>query len=164
MNTDATLARHVRDVMTPSPACCVPSTPLLEVAMLFAQHDCGSIPVVENKDTGRPVGVVTDRDVACRAVAAGRDPAQMRAVDCMTAPCITVADDMSLENCFALMEGNRIRRIVVVNDSGAVCGIVAQADLARRADGNRVAEVVRTISEPTLAASQVEPSVAGSRR
>ncbi|HKD19471.1 MAG TPA: CBS domain-containing protein [Thermoanaerobaculia bacterium] len=160
MSAETAGPRRVKDVMTPAPACCVPSTPLPEVAMLFAQYDCGSIPVVENKDTGRPVGVVTDRDVVCRAVAAGRNPAELRALDCMTAPCITVAEDMSLEDCVALMEGNRIRRIVVVNDSGAVCGIVAQADIARRADGGRVAEVVRTISEPALAASQVEPSVA----
>ena len=152
--------RRVHDVMTPAPACCVPSTPLPEVAMLFSRHDCGSIPVVENRDTGRPVGIVTDRDVACRAIAAGRNPADLRALDCMTAPCITVAEDMSLEDCVALMEGNRIRRIVVVNDSGAVCGIVAQADIARRADDGRVAAVVRMISEPTLAASQIEPSVA----
>jgi len=161
MSAEGSGPRRVKDVMTPSPACCVPSTPLFEVAILFAQHDCGSIPVVENKDTGRPVGVVTDRDVACRAVAAGRNPAEMRALDCMTAPCITVAEDMTLEDCAALMEGNRIRRIVVVNDSGAVCGIVAQADLARRADGGRVAAVIRIISEPTLAASQVEPPVEG---
>ena len=160
MSAETPGPRRVRDVMTPAPACCVPTTPLAEVAMLFTQHDCGSIPVVENKDTGRPVGVVTDRDVACRAIAAGRDPAQMRALDCMTAPCITVAEDMALEDCVALMEGHRIRRIVVVNDSGAVCGIVAQADLARRADGGRVAEVVRTISEPTLSASLVEPTIA----
>ena len=160
MSAEAPGPRRVKDVMTPAPACCVPSTPLAEVAMLFAQHDCGSVPVVENKDTGRPVGVVTDRDVACRAIAAGRDPAEMRALDCMTAPCITVAEDMALEDCVALMEGHRIRRIVVVNDSGAVCGIVAQADLARRADGGRVAEVVRTISEPTLSASLVEPTIA----
>ena len=160
MSPETAGPRRVKDVMTPSPACCVPTTPIPEVAMLFTQHDCGSIPVVENKDTGRPVGVVTDRDVACRAVAAGRDLAEMRALDCMTAPCITVAEDMALEDCVALMEGHRIRRIVVVNDSGAVCGIVAQADLARRADGGRVAEVVRTISEPTLAASLVEPTIA----
>ena len=161
MSAETPGPRRVKDVMTPAPVCCVPTTPLAEVAMLFTQHDCGSIPVVENKDTGRPVGVVTDRDVACRAVAAGRNPAEMRAVDCMTAPCITVAEDMLLEDCVTLMEGNRIRRIVVVNDSGAVCGIVAQADIARRADGGRVAEVVRTISEPTLSSSQVEPTVAG---
>ena len=156
--TAAAASRRVKDIMTPAPACCVPSTPLPEVAILFTQHDCGAIPVVENMDTGRPVGIVTDRDVACRAVAAGRNALELRAVDCMTAPCVTVAGDMSLDDCVALMEGNRVRRIVVVDDSGAVCGIVAQADLALKTGDGRVAEVVRTLSEPTLAASQVPPS------
>src|SRR5262249_43816165 len=151
--------RRVKDLMTPAPACCVPGTPLPEVAILFTQYDCGSIPVVDNKDSGRPVGIVTDRDVACRAVAAGRNALELRAGACMTPPCVTVAEDMALEDCLALMEGNRVRRIVVVNDSGAVCGIVAQADLALKSDERRVGEVLRSLSEPTLAASRVEPAI-----
>ena len=147
--------RRVRDVMTISPACCVPETPVAEVAVLLADHDCGAIPVVENGITGRPVGVVTDRDVVCRVVAAGRDPAETTAADCMTAPCVTAAEEMSLEECVALMEGNRVRRIVVVDDSGAVCGIVAQADVALKAEEGTVAQVLRTVSEPTDGPSDV---------
>ena len=149
--------RRVRDVMTLSPACCVPATPLPEVASLMTLHDCGAIPVVENTVTGRPVGVVTDRDIACRAVAAGLNAVELRAADCMTTPCVSAAEDMSLEECVALMEGNRVRRIVVVNDSGAVCGIVAQADLARTEAPGRIAEVLRRVSEPTPGASEVAP-------
>jgi len=152
---DGTARRRVRDVMTISPACCVPETPVTEVAVLLAGHDCGAIPVVENRVTGRPVGVVTDRDVVCRVVALGREPAETTAADCMTAPCITAAEDMALEECVALMEGNRVRRIVVVNDSGVVCGIVAQADVARKADERTVAAVLRRVSEPTGSSSDV---------
>jgi CBS domain-containing protein len=152
---DPTARRRVRDVMTISPACCFPETPVNEVAVLLADHDCGAIPVVENGITGRPVGVVTDRDVVCRVVAAGRDPAATAAADCMTAPCITAAEEMSLEECVALMEGNRVRRIVVVNDSGAVCGIVAQADVALKAEERTVAQVLRTVSEPTAGPNDV---------
>src|SRR5512147_1673582 len=108
---DPNARRRVRDVMTSSPACCVPETPVREVAVLLADHDCGAIPVVENGITGRPVGVVTDRDVVCRVVAAARDPAETLAADCMTTPCVTAAEDMSLEECVALMEGNRVRLI-----------------------------------------------------
>jgi CBS domain-containing protein len=139
---------RVKDVMTPNPACCVPGTPLQDVAVMLLENDCGAIPVVESKDTGRPVGVVTDRDIALRAVAAGKNANELRAVDCMTTPCKTVSQDMSLEECVAMMEGNKVRRMVVVDDSGAVCGIVAQADLALKADEEKVAEVVRTVSEP----------------
>ena len=152
---DPPTRRRVRDVMTISPACCVPETPVIEVSVLLADHDCGAIPVVESGITGRPVGVVTDRDVVCRVVAAGRDPAETTAAHCMSAPCITAAEDMSLEECVALMEGNRVRRIVVVNDSGAVCGIVAQADVALKAEERTVAAVLRTVSEPTDSPSDV---------
>lgn len=152
--------RRVKDVMTPSPACCVPGTPLQEVAVMLIEHDCGAIPVVESKDTGRPVGVITDRDIACRAVAAGKNALELRAVDCMSTPCVSVSDDMSLEECVRMMEGNRVRRMVVVDDSGAVCGIVAQADLALKADEENVVDVVKTVSKPTKSASAIPPSAA----
>jgi CBS domain-containing protein len=152
---DGTARRRVRDVMTSSPACCVPETPVTDVAVLLADHDCGAIPVVENRVTGRPVGVVTDRDIVCRVVASSRPPAETTASDCMTAPCVTAAEDMSLEECVALMEGNRVRRIVVVNDSGAVCGIVSQADVALKAGERTVAQVLRRVSEPTKSPSEV---------
>ncbi len=152
---DGTARRRVRDVMTISPACCVPETPVTEVAVLLADHDCGAIPVVENRVTGRPVGVVTDRDIVCRLVASARNLEAMTASDCMTAPCVTAAEEMSLEECVALMEGNRVRRVVVVNDSGAICGIVSQADVALKAGEHTVAQVLRRVSEPTESPSDV---------
>jgi CBS domain-containing protein len=134
--------------MTLAPACAVPSTPLSEIAALLTRHDCGAIPIVENRDTGRPVGVVTDRDIVCRTVAEGRNALELTAADCMSAPCVAVPEEMEVSECTALMESHRIRRIVAVNDSGAVSGIVSQADLARRAEPLEVAELVRTVSEP----------------
>ena len=89
---------RVKDVMTAAPACCVPGTPLQEVAGMLIEHDCGAIPVVDHTDTRRPVGIVTDRDIACRAVAAGKNALELRAVDCMSSPCVTVSDDTSHVN------------------------------------------------------------------
>ncbi|MGE5414702.1 MAG: CBS domain-containing protein [Syntrophomonadaceae bacterium] len=141
--------------MTTSPVCCVPGTPIVELAVLLADHDCGAIPVIENVVSGRPVGMVTDRDIVCRIVAAGRNVATLTASDAMTAPCITAAVDMSLEECVRLMEGNRIRRIVVVDDAGAVSGIVAQADVALKAEESTVAAVLKSVSEPAESPSKV---------
>ena len=149
----ASAESRVKDVMTPNPTCCVPGTPLQEVAVMLVENDCGAIPVVESRDTGRPVGIVTDRDIALRAVAAGKNALDLRAVDCMTTPCRTVPRDTSLEECVGMMGANKVRRMVVVDDSGGVCGIIAQADLALKADDGKVAEVVRTVSAPTKAAS-----------
>ena len=151
----ASAARRVRDVMTTSPVCCVPGTPVVELAVLLADHDCGAIPVVENVVSGRPVGMVTDRDIVCRIVAASKNAATATAADAMTSPCVTAAEDMSLDECVRLMEGNRVRRIAVVNDSGAVSGIVAQADVALKADAGTVAAVVKRVSQPTRSPSAI---------
>jgi CBS domain-containing protein len=143
----------VRDAMTPGPACCVASTPLPEVARLLVENDCGAIPIVDGPTTRRPMGIVTDRDIACRAVAERRNALRLTAEDCMSTPCLTVDEETLLEDCCRLMEANRVRRIVVVDASGRCTGIVAQADVARRASAEKTAEVVRRVSQPTSSAS-----------
>jgi CBS domain-containing protein len=145
----------VRDAMTPDPACCLASTPLPEVARMLVEHDCGAIPVIDTRTGKKPVGIVTDRDIACRAVAEGRDPAKLTAGDCMSRPCLTVDEETSLEDACRLMEANRIRRIVVVDPSGQSRGILSQADIARHASGEKTAEVVRRVSQPTRSPSTV---------
>jgi CBS domain-containing protein len=134
----------VRDIMTAEPACCDPDTGLQDVARMMLDNDCGAIPVCED---GKPVGIVSDRDIAIRAVAEGRNPIEMTASEIMSSPVETVTEDTSIDDLFDLMEDKQIRRVVVVDDEGAVCGIVAQADIAEYA-GDEVAEVVQEISEP----------------
>jgi len=95
----------------------------------------------------RPVGVITDRDITCRAVAKGRNPLEMTVQQCMTTPCITVNTGDNIVDCCRVLEENRIRRVPVVDDQGRCCGIVSQADIARRMD-ELAAEVVRQVSEP----------------
>ncbi|HEY9446281.1 MAG TPA: CBS domain-containing protein [Burkholderiales bacterium] len=136
---------EVKDLMTADPACCDPDTGLGDVAKMMLDNDCGAIPVVED---GKPVGIVTDRDITCRAVAEGRNPLEMTASEIMSAPVDSVTADVSLEDLCELMEDEQIRRVVVVDEEGRVCGIVAQADIAEYAD-DEVAEVVEKISEPT---------------
>lgn len=135
----------VRDLMTADPVCCNADTGLQDVAKMMVDNDCGAIPVI---DDGRPVGIVTDRDIACRAVAEGKNPLEMTAGEIMSSPVEAVTEETSLEDLCELMEDEQIRRVVVVDDEGRVCGIVAQADLAEYAD-DEVAEVVEKISEPT---------------
>jgi CBS domain-containing protein len=142
-----------KDVMTTEPACCYPSTSIQEVARLMKQFDCGEIPVVDEK-TRKPVGVITDRDIACRCVADGKDTRQVTAEDCMSKPVITVTPDADLEECCTAMEKNQIRRIPVV-DSDGCCGIVSQADIARTSSAKQVASVVKIVSRPTPSASRL---------
>jgi CBS domain-containing protein len=109
-------------------------------------NDVGEIPIVHD---GKPIGVVTDRDIVVRLVAHGQDPKQVRAEDCMTSPALTVEQNADLKECAELMARERIRRVPVVDASGSLCGIVALADLERRADTRSMkAEVSRHVSQP----------------
>lgn len=143
----------VKEVMTADPACCTADTSLKDVAKLMVDHDCGEIPVVDKKDTKKPIGVITDRDIVVRAVAKGNNPLDLTAAECMTEPCVTVTPEMSIEDCGRVLEKNKIRRVPVVDTGGSVCGIVAVADIALRARENVTTEVVREVSEPGSAAS-----------
>jgi CBS domain-containing protein len=138
----------IEEVMTRDPACCSPDTPLRQVARLMVEHDCGEIPVVENEQSRRPVGVITDRDIVCRAIAEGRNPLELTAGECMTSAVVTVTPDKSIDYCCEVMERHQIRRLPVIDAQGSCCGIVSQADIARRVSERAAGEVVRDVSKP----------------
>lgn len=142
---------QVRDVMTENPTCCGPDTALRDAAKLMVDNDCGEIPVVDER--GRPVGVVTDRDIACRGVARDKAPdAPVREV--MSSPVVTVTPETSVDDCCKALEENQIRRVPVVDESGACCGIVSQADIVQHASEHQSFEVLREVSQPTAEASR----------
>lgn len=136
----------VSNVMTENPACCTPNSSLTEVARLMVEHDCGEIPVVEDMMSRKLAGVITDRDIATRIVAQGKNSADARASDCMTTPCIAVSPDTSLEDCCEVMESAKIRRVPVVDDKGGVVGIVSLADVVRTANASTTQSVVKEVS------------------
>ena len=144
---------QVKEVMTANPVCCTPDTPLPAVAKLMVDNDCGEIPVVENKESNIPVGVVTDRDIVCRTVAKDKNPLELTAGDCMSTSIVTVTPDTPVEECCRIMEEKQIRRVPVVDSDGACCGIVALADLAREAKSGVAGEVVKEVSEPSKSTS-----------
>jgi CBS domain-containing protein len=136
-----------RDVMTPDPACCSPSTTLDRVAKLMTQNDCGEIPIVDSAD--RPVGVITDRDIVCRVVAEGKNPSAYTAEQYMSQPVVTVRADAPLDEVVATMEKHQIRRVPVVDERGCCAGMISQADVAWNGGEHTVAELVREVSRDT---------------
>lgn len=136
----------VRTVMTESPACCTPNTSLTDVARLMVDNDCGEIPVIEDTASRKLAGVITDRDIATRIVAKGKNSAEACACDCMTTDCVTVTPDTSLEECCEVMENRKIRRVPVVDASGGVVGIVSLADVVRSARPSTTASVLKQVS------------------
>lgn len=136
----------VKSVMTPNPACCTAQTPLRDVARMMVDNDCGQIPVVD--DAGAPVGVVTDRDIAIRIVAEGRDSNNATASDAMTKSAKTVRSDSSLKDAVYLMEESKIRRVPVVDENGKLAGMFSLADLALANKPDATAQMVKEVSEP----------------
>lgn len=145
---------RARDVMTAEPTCCTPDTSLEAVARLMVDSDCGAIPVVGDLAARFPVGMITDRDIVIRTLAAGLNPLELSARDCMTMPAITVIADMPLADVLAVLELNQIRRMIVVDHDGRCCGIISQADIAecasRRTAGELVHEVSHRVSQQRM--------------
>ena len=138
------MAKTARDVMTRDPACCTPHTTLDQVAKLMVQNNCGEIPVVDVND--QLIGVITDRDIVCRAVADGKNPMAHTVDTCMSQPVVTVGADASLDDVVSTMEQHQIRRVPVVDERGCCAGIISQADVARAEPLPEVGALVREVS------------------
>ena len=136
----------VTSVMTANPGCCRAETPLRDVAQMMIDHDCGMIPVVDADN--KPIGAVTDRDIATRIVACGRDANASSAGDAMTSPIRTIDTGTSLYDATCLMEAEKIRRVIVVDGAGKLAGVAALADLALSGKDDATAHVVKQVSEP----------------
>jgi CBS domain-containing protein len=147
--------KRAKDIMTTNPACCTPEHNVQQAAEMMVKHDYGEIPVVENDQNMKPIGVITDRDIACRVVATGKSPAQTRVRDAMSSPPVTVTPETSIQECCQVMEENQIRRVPVVDEAGRCCGMVSQADIAKAAPRKQTAEVLKQVSEPSEHASHV---------
>jgi CBS domain-containing protein len=133
---------RVREVMTTTPRSITPGTPVVEAARLLAQQNVGSVPVVEHD---RLVGILTDRDIALRVVAEGRNPGDVAAGDIASGELATVEPEESLEEALRVMSRRQVRRLPVV-EHGRLVGILAQADVARQAPEAETGEVVEQIS------------------
>jgi CBS domain-containing protein len=145
---------NIEDIMSDSPVTCMKDTGLQQAAKWMVDSDCGALPVVDSDN--KPVGVITDRDITCRIVAQGKNPLELTVAEAMTSPAATVFRDTTVEECVRLMEDNQVRRMVVLDDDGTVCGIISQADLARHVPPEDAAELVREISVETSAPSLVQ--------
>jgi CBS domain-containing protein len=135
----------VRELMTNKPTTVEPETTLGEVATLMKQEDCGSIPVVQG---GRLVGIVTDRDIVIRGIAAGVDPKTQRVSKVMSSDPVTVGPDEDIADAEKKMADRQIRRLPVV-EGGKLVGIIVTAQIARAGNERKVGETLKEISEPT---------------
>jgi CBS domain-containing protein len=133
------------DVMTANPRTCSAFSSILEASMLFKDADCGAVPVV---DAGRPIGILTDRDVAL-AVANEPDVGNRPVSDFMSKGIVSVAPGASLQEVAAMFAQHEIHRLLVVDSDGQLLGIIAWADLAPHVSEKSLGHLVgETLEQP----------------
>ncbi len=118
----------VRDLMNPSVVTVEPTSSAALAARLLSRHNVGALPVCGTDRKLR--GMVTDRDIVLRCVAAEEDPAQIPVRDIMTRGCASIAPAADCREATRLMAEQQVRRLPVVEE-GKVVGIVSLADLAK---------------------------------
>jgi len=133
---------HIRDVMTPNPRTISPNDSIQNAARIMRDEDTGVVPVVDN---GKPVGVVTDRDIVVRAVSEDRLNRPVR--DIVTTDIVAARPDMSTREAVELMSEHQVRRLPVVENDKLV-GIVSIGDIAvKEGRDSRVGDALQHISE-----------------
>ncbi len=136
----------VRELMTSNVESVTPDTSIREAAQKMASLNVGAMPIAEN---GEPQGIITDRDICIRGVAQNADPTTTTVSDLMTDETVTIFADQDAEEAGRTMKDKKIRRVLVVDGSGKLCGIVAVGDLLTEDAAQDIGDdVVETVSEP----------------
>ena len=133
----------IKDVMTESPTCCRPDDSVDRVAKLMLEHDCGIVPVCKGR---KVVGVITDRDITCRAVATSRTPTQVPVSEVMTSTVYCIHENDDIQAAVDLMEEKQVRRLPVLDEDDDIAGIIAPSDLAPMFASTNVADFLLAVS------------------
>ncbi len=133
---------HVKDLMEQRSVMVSPNATLAEAARMMKESDCGFLPVGEN-DVAQ--GIITDRDIVIRCIAAGKDPQQEKVSSCMTKDVCSCSEEDSLQDAARMMSENNVSRLVVQTSDGNVCGVLTFGRIIRSNDNkNETSEVVQT--------------------
>src|SRR5438094_6622057 len=122
------MPQNIRDVMTSNPCTIDAEKSVAYAAKMMLQEDVGLAPIVEGD---RLIGMLTDRDIATRVAAEGRNPDQVKVRDVASKQLITIAPGQHLDEALRKIAHHQVRRLPVVEEDGRLVGLVAQADIAR---------------------------------
>lgn len=139
----------IQEIMTRNPSCVTADASVRDAAQIMRREDVGIVPVVEAAGDRKLVGLVTDRDIAIRCIADGKD-GTCRVRDVMSADDLaTCSADDDVDDVMDAMSKEKVRRIPIVDERGSLVGIVSQADVVRKAnDDSKAQQTVERISEP----------------
>jgi CBS domain-containing protein len=135
----------IAEVMTQRPRAITAETSIREAARLMEEEDVGSLPIVG--EGTQLVGIVTDRDIAIRAVGRGLDP-EKSVVDIASQELYALTPDDDLDKALEMMARAQVRRLPIVVRESELVGMVSQADIARTSKDKTTGEVIEAISQP----------------
>ena len=138
------MGQSIKDVMTSNPCSIDADKPVAYAAKMMRDEDVGLAPIVEGD---KLIGMLTDRDIAVRVVAEGRDPGQVTVKDVASKQVVTIDPQQDLDEALRIMAKHQVRRLAVVEEGGKLVGVVAQADVAREGDDAQTGELVEEISK-----------------
>src|SRR5919198_2872934 len=138
------MPQNIRDVMTSNPCTIDADKSVAYAAKMMKDEDVGLAPIVEDD---KLIGMLTDRDIAIRVVAEGRDPDQVTVREVASKQVVTIDPQQDLDEALRIMAKHQVRRLPVVEEDGRLVGVVAQADIAREGDAGQTGELVQEISE-----------------
>jgi CBS domain-containing protein len=138
------MGQSIRDVMTSNPCTIDAEKSVAYAAKMMRDEDVGLAPIVEDD---KLIGMLTDRDIAIRVVAEGKDPGQVKVRDVASSQLVTIDPQQDLDEGLRIMAKHQVRRLPVVEEDGQLVGVVAQADVAREGDDRKTGKLVEAISE-----------------
>jgi CBS domain-containing protein len=137
------MGTKIKDAMTANPWAIEADKPVAYAAKMMKDENVGFAPIVEGD---RLVGTVTDRDIAVKAVAEGKDPQTTLVREIAETNIVTVEPEQDLDDALELMASHQVRRLPVVEQDRKLVGVVAQADVAQEAEAQKVGRMVEEIS------------------
>jgi CBS domain-containing protein len=138
------MAQSIKDVMTSNPCSIDADKSVAYAAKMMKDEDVGLAPIVEGD---KLIGMLTDRDIAIRVVAEGKNPEQVTVKEVASKQVVTIDPQQDLAEALRIMAKHQVRRLPVVEEDGRLVGVVAQADIAREGDDAETGELVQEISQ-----------------
>jgi CBS domain-containing protein len=128
------MPQTIRDVMTSNPCTIDAESTVAYAAKMMQEEDVGLTPIVEGDN--KLIGMLTDRDLATRVAAQGRDPDQVKVRDVASKQLVTIDPQQDLDEGLRMMAKHQVRRLPVIEEDGRLVGVVAQADIARECESH----------------------------
>lgn len=144
-----------KDIMNKCSVICTEEMPLIDVYQLMLDNECEYVLVVESHAHNNPTGVITEHDICLQIIAKGRNPRTLTAASVMNAEITKTLDTSTVSYCANLLQSSRTKRLFVVDENGAFCGVITSKDI----DSNKIERPVDTINRSAFLGEYRNPGI-----